>query len=247
MAKKINIENSRFTYSNLCAKQGSYTSSFLRIPIYVSICFKNNFKFTHVFKTLIVCISLITFVSCGNEDDDEVYTPKPKGYYRIDFPEKKYMVYDSACPYSFEIPTYSFINNDKHLGADPCWLNINFPQFNAQIHLSYKIVTNNLDTILSQSRDFAIKHQIKATGLDETVIIRDSARVYGLVYDISGNTASNIQFYLTDSTHNFMRGALYFNAVPNIDSQKVVVDFIRKDIEHLITTFKWKNVSNLKK
>ena len=200
-----------------------------------------------VIKFLVIIISLVTFVSCSNDDDDDVFTPKPKGYYRIDFPEKKYVLYDSTCPYSFEIPNYSFIDNDKHLGADPCWLNINFPKFNAQIHLSYKIVTNNLDTILDQSRDFAIKHQIKATGLDETVIIRDSAHVYGLVYDISGNTASNIQFYLTDSTHHFMRGALYFNAVPNIDSQKVVVDFIRKDIEHLITTFKWKNSSNLKK
>lgn len=200
-----------------------------------------------IIKFLVIIISLVTFVSCSNDDDDDVFTPKPKGYYRIDFPEKKYVLYDSTCPYSFEIPNYSFIDNDKHLGADPCWLNINFPKFNAQIHLSYKIVTNNLDTILDQSRDFAIKHQIKATGLDETVIIRDSAHVYGLVYDISGNTASNIQFYLTDSTHHFMRGALYFNAVPNIDSQKVVVDFIRKDIEHLITTFKWKNSSNLKK
>ena len=200
-----------------------------------------------IIKFLVIITSLVTFVSCSNDDDDDVFTPKPKGYYRIDFPEKKYVLYDSTCPYSFEIPNYSFIDNDKHLGADPCWLNINFPKFNAQIHLSYKIVTNNLDTILDQSRDFAIKHQIKATGLDETVIIRDSAHVYGLVYDISGNTASNIQFYLTDSTHHFMRGALYFNAVPNIDSQKVVVDFIRKDIEHLITTFKWKNSSNLKK
>ena len=183
-----------------------------------------------IIKFLVIIISLVTFVSCSNDDDDDVFTPKPKGYYRIDFPEKKYVLYDSTCPYSFEIPNYSFIDNDKHLGADPCWLNINFPKFNAQIHLSYKIVTNNLDTILDQSRDFAIKHQIKATGLDETVIIRDSAHVYGLVYDISGNTASNIQFYLTDSTHHFMRGALYFNAIPNIDSQKVVVDFIRKDI-----------------
>jgi gliding motility-associated lipoprotein GldD len=200
------------------------------------------------FKFILIFLSLGIFISCGSdEDDDEVFTPKPKGYFRIDFPEKIYTLYDSTCPYSFEIPNYSFINNDKHLGADPCWLNINFPKYNAQIHLSYKIVTNNLDTILNQSRDFAIKHQIKATGLDETIIIRDSARVYGLVYDISGNTASNIQFYLTDSTHNFMRGALYFNAVPNIDSQKIVVDFIRKDIEHLITTFKWKNVVNFKK
>lgn len=190
-------------------------------------------------KLITVFVSVGVFTACG-DDDDEVFIPKPKGYPRIHFEEKTYRLYDSLCPYSFEIPTYAFINNDKHLGADPCWINVNFPKYNAQIHLSYKEVTNNLDTILNQSRDFAVKHQIKATGIDETVIIRDSANVYGLVYDISGNTASNVQFYLTDSTQHFMRGALYFNAVPNIDSLKIVVDFLRKDIVHMIQTFQWK-------
>lgn len=199
-----------------------------------------------VLTILLASIGLVLFSSC-KDDEDEVFIPKPKGYFRIALPAKAYRLYDSLCPYSFEIPTYSFINNDKHKGADPCWININFPKFNAQIHLSYKNVTNNLDTLLAQSRDFAVKHQIKATGLDETIIIRDSAGVYGLVYDIAGNTASNLQFYLTDSTHHFMRGALYFNSVPNIDSQKVVVDFIRKDVVHMIQTFQWKGVVGKKK
>jgi gliding motility-associated lipoprotein GldD len=192
-------------------------------------------------KNLILILSsLIIFTSCVN-DEDEIYIPKPKGYFRIDFPKKEYRVYDSICPYSFEIPTYAFIDNDKHLNAEPCWLNINFPKYNAKIHLSYKVISNNLDTILNQSRDFVVKHQIKSTGIDEVVIIRDSAKVYGLVYDISGNSASNIQFYVTDSTHHFMRGALYFNSVPNIDSLKIVVDYLRTDILQMIKTFKWKN------
>jgi gliding motility-associated lipoprotein GldD len=191
-------------------------------------------------KLLFIFSTLLVLSSCG-DDEDEVFIPKPKGYFRIDFPKKEYRVYDSLCPYSFEIPTYAFIDNDKHLGADPCWLNINFPKYNAQIHLSYKVITNNLDTILNQSRDFVVKHQVKSTGIDETVIIRDSAKVYGLVYDISGNSASNVQFYVTDSTHHFMRGALYFNSVPNIDSLKIVVDYLRLDILQMIKTFKWKN------
>ncbi len=191
-------------------------------------------------KLIFIFLSFLVVTSC-KDDEDEVFIPKPKGYFRIDFPKKEYRVYDSLCPYSFEIPTYAFINNDKHLGADPCWLNINFPKYNAQIHLSYKVVTNNIDSLFSQSRDFVVKHQVKSTGIDETVIIRDSAKVYGLVYDISGNSASNVQFYLTDSTHHFMRGALYFNSVPNIDSLKIVVDYLRLDILQMIKTFKWKN------
>lgn len=195
------------------------------------------------FSAFVVLVSvLLTFMGC--DDDDDVYTPKPKGYFRIDMPQKAYRLYDSICPYSFEIPVYACIGFDRHKGAEPCWINVNFPRFNAQLHLSYKEIHYNLDTFLMDSRDFAIKHQIKATGLEETPIIRDSARVYGLVYDISGNTASNVQFYVTDSLRHFMRGALYFNAVPNIDSSKVVVDYLRADIVRMIQTFKWKNYAN---
>ena len=192
-------------------------------------------------KVILASVVIFSLPSCG-DDDDDVFIPKPKGYPRISFAEKSYKLYDSICPYSFEIPVYSYVDNDKHLGADPCWLNINFPKYRAKVHLSYKPVMNNLDTVLEQSRDFAVKHQVKSTGIDETVIIRDSARVFGLVYDISGNTASNVQFYLTDSTHHFMRGALYFDAVPNIDSLKIVVDYLRKDIVHMIQTFRWKGI-----
>jgi gliding motility-associated lipoprotein GldD len=101
-------------------------------------------------------------------------------------------------------------------------------------------VNNDLGKHIENSHYFANKHQIKATGLEETVIARDSAKVYGLLFDISGNTASSLQFYLTDSTHHFLRGSLYFNSVPNIDSLKIVVDFIRKDVLHLINTAAWK-------
>jgi gliding motility-associated lipoprotein GldD len=174
------------------------------------------------------------------ENDEEVYSPKPRGYPRIDFPQKKYRLYDSLCPYSFEIPLYSGIKQDKHKGAEPCWLNLEFPKFNATLHLSYKEVNNNFSKYLEDSHEFAIRHQIKATGLDEIPVFRDSAKVYGLIFDIAGNTASSLQFYLTDSTHHFLRGALYFNSVPNIDSLKVVVDFLKKDVLHMINTTKWK-------
>jgi gliding motility-associated lipoprotein GldD len=199
-----------------------------------------NYILKTIFLVILVSSFSIFVLSCSDDEDDEVFFPKPKAYPRIDFPIKSYKLYDSVCPYSFEIPVYANIGKDKHPSAEACWINVNFPRFNAQIHISYKSVTNNLDTFLNDSRDFAIKHQIKATGLDETIIVRDSAKVYGLVYDISGNTASNVQFYLTDSTRHFMRGALYFNTVPNIDSLKIVVDYLRKDILHLIQTFKWK-------
>ena len=193
---------------------------------------------TKIIFFILICIIGVGAIGC--DTDDEVFSPKPRGYFRINFPEKKYRVYDSICPYKFEIPVYAEMKQDKHNGADPCWLNLEFPKYKATVHLSYKVVSNNMGNYLEDSHDFANKHQVKATGLDEIAILRDSAKVYGLLFDIAGNTASSVQFYLTDSTHHFLRGALYFNSVPNIDSLRIVVDFIKKDILHLINTTSWK-------
>ena len=197
-----------------------------------------KFNFKHLF---LIPILIGAFASC-DDDDDKIYSPKPRGFFKIHFPEKNYRIFDSICPYTFEIPTYARIVQDKHMGAEPCWLNLEFPQFKATVHLSYKeVLDTNLNRFVEDSRDFAIRHQIKATGLEESVVIRDSAKVYGLVYDIAGNTASSVQFYLTDSTKHFLRGSLYFNTVTNIDSLKIVIDFIRADILHMVQTCKWKN------
>jgi gliding motility-associated lipoprotein GldD len=187
----------------------------------------------------VLCLTVAMFSSC--EDDDVIYSPKPRGYSRIDFPKREYRLYDSTCPYTFEIPLYSRMLTDKDNKTEPCWLNLEFPRFKATLYLSYKPVNNNIAKYLDDSHDFANRHQIKATGLDEIAILRDSAKVYGLLFDISGNTASSLQFYLTDSTRHFLRGSLYFNSVPNIDSLKVVVDFLKQDVLHLINTTHWKN------
>ncbi|HXB40520.1 MAG TPA: gliding motility lipoprotein GldD [Bacteroidia bacterium] len=177
--------------------------------------------------------------SCIGTNDDEVITPKPRAFYSLTFPEKKYKIYESGCPFSFEMPVYSTIEpSDK--GQNPCWLNLKYPLFNAQLYLSYGEVKNNLPIYLKDARELAIRHQVKASGLEQQVILRDSAKVFGLMYDIEGNTATALQFYVTDSTKNFMRGSLYFNCPPNIDSLKIVIDYLRLDVLHMIQTFKWK-------
>lgn len=187
--------------------------------------------------TLLTFCLLALLISC--DEDEPVYSPKPRGYCRIDFPDKKYKTFDTTCAYTFEVPAYSEMKRPEN--GEPCWYNMEFPKFRATVHLSYKKLNNDLGEHLENSHYFANKHQVKATGLEETVIMRDSAKVYGLLFDISGNTASSLQFYLTDSTRHFMRGSLYFNSVPNIDSLQIVVDYLRKDILHMINTFRWKN------
>ncbi|MDQ3046582.1 MAG: gliding motility lipoprotein GldD [Bacteroidota bacterium] len=188
---------------------------------------------------LISCFSLI---SCGG-DDDETIAPKPRAFFRLSLPEKKYVQYDSTCPFTFEMPAYAKMGRDQNSGAEPCWLNLDFPSLNGTLHLSYKEVNGNINAYLEDTYTLASKHTVKASGIEEQVIIRDSSRVYGLIYNIGGNAASSVQFFLTDSTNHFLRGALYFNSVPNTDSIKPVVDFVRKDILHMIETFEWKNIT----
>lgn len=191
-------------------------------------------------RLILIGIALLVFASCGEE---EVFVPKPKGYFRIDFPEKSYTRFDTTCPFAFDYPTYAQILPDRDQGAEPCWFNIDFPRFRASIHLSYKPVNNNIDKFLEDSRSLAAKHTIKASNIEEQPVIRDSSNVYGLIYEIEGNAASSLQFYLTDSTQHFVRGALYFNARPNKDSLGVVVDFIREDIHRMIQSLEWKGAS----
>jgi len=182
---------------------------------------------------LITIIAAIFLSSCSNNDP----IPRPRAYFRIDVPEKTYKLYDDVCPYTFELPSYAFIIKEE---GGNCWMDIYFPQNEATIYLTYKEVHDNLNTHMEDSREFVYKHTVKADAIEETRYENDSLRVYGMLYDLKGNTASSVQFYLTDSTNHFLRGSLYFNVPPNKDSLAPVIEFIREDIIHMMETFEWK-------
>jgi gliding motility-associated lipoprotein GldD len=179
---------------------------------------------------------ILLVISCDNN-----YYPKPRGYFRIDLPEKSYVVFDTAFPYSFEVPVYAKILPDTDPQAEPYWINVSFPQFRGILHLSYKKINGNLTNYLEDTRTMVMKHIPKASSIDNKAYENPEKKVYGLTYTISGvAAASPYQFYLTDSTRYFVRGALYFNSVPNNDSLAPVIDFLKEDINHLIETFEWK-------
>jgi len=174
----------------------------------------------------------------------ETYSPKPRGYYRIDLPEKSYQLFKETCPYSFEYPKYSVLYNDSSIHAEPYWINIYFPQFNGTLHLSYKPIRNNLKVLVEDAHAMAYKHTVKADAIEEQYIKNELDKVYGLLYEIKGNAASSLQFFVTDSSSHFLRGALYFQTNPNKDSLAPVIDFVRQDLIHLIETITW-NKTNL--
>lgn len=191
-----------------------------------------------IFLLLIVnCILLTVFVSC----DDKTYQPKPKGYFRIDLPEKEYVSLDSMKYYSFEHPVYSKITPDYLSPEEKEWVNVEFPSFKGTIHISYKNVDNNIEKYLEDSYYMMTKHISRAMGIRDSVVANPERKVYGLVYFLEGEgVASPLQFYLTDSVNHFLRGSLYFNVKTNNDSLAPVIDFITDDIRHLIETVKWK-------
>jgi len=183
-----------------------------------------------------VLLFLILFAACN-----ETYTPKPRGYFRIDLPEHEYIAFDTTFPYAFEYPVYAEISPDPFSPEEPYWLNIDFPEHKGRIHLSYKTVDGNLAEYLEDSRQFVMKHIPKASAINDSLILDRERKLYGLVYQIEGmGAASPCQFFVTDSTEHFVRGALYFDVVPNNDSLAPVIDFLQKDIEHLLSTFTWK-------
>lgn len=191
-----------------------------------------------IFLLLLVnCILLTVFVSC----DDKTYQPKPKGYFRIDLPEKEYVSLDSMKYYSFEHPVYSKITPDYLSPEEKEWVNVEFPSFKGTIHISYKNVDNNIEKYLEDSYYMMTKHISRAMGIRDSVVANPERKVYGLVYFLEGEgVASPLQFYLTDSVNHFMRGSLYFNVRTNNDSLAPVIDFITDDIRHLIETIEWK-------
>lgn len=205
---------------------------------------------------LISFIYLLT--SCNS-----TYTSKPKGYYKVDFPQRKYVVFDKeGFPYTFEYPAYANIIRDStyfdKTPDNPFWVNVDFPDFNGKIFISYKTIggksiykvkgpngykdslgTNTFQNLISDSYKLTFKNDVKAYSIEDSVM-HTSNNVAGVFFKVGGSVATSKQFFLSDTTKHFLRGALYFDATPNEDSLAPVNAFLQEDLKHLINTLKWK-------
>lgn len=188
----------------------------------------------------LLSIIALLVISCNSE-----FTPKKRGYYRIDFPKHEYQTFDQpGYPYSFEYPVYAKIVKDTTFfeanPENPFWINIEFPRFHGKVYISYKDVTGSDYTkLVNDAYKMTYKHSTKATEITDSAM-RTRNEVDGVFFNVGGNAATAKQFFLTDKTKHFLRGALYFDASPNEDSLSVVNDFLQEDLKHLINTLKWK-------
>jgi gliding motility-associated lipoprotein GldD len=191
---------------------------------------------------IVVLAMLVSATSCNSN-----YTYKRKGYYKVDLPEKKYRLFDQpGYPYSFEYPVYANVSKDSTFFGEatenPWWINIDIPELAGRIYISYKEIgaRNKFDSLVNDGFKMAYKqHTDVSTGINDSRI-QTPHGIGGIYFSLGGNTATANQFFLTDTTRHFLRGALYFDATPNEDSLSVVNEFLKKDLEHLINTLQWK-------
>lgn len=184
---------------------------------------------------LLVIIISLSILSCQES------VPKPNGYFRIDLPEKKTVLFQpQVLPYSFGISNISQMKYDT-TGRDISWLIIEYPRYRARILCSYQPISpQKFRAVSEQNRDFVYRHTVRATAINQKLFQHPQRKVYGIFYELKGSAATPCQFMLTDSVKNFFRGSLYFDCVPQPDSLAPVVDYIKADILDLMQTFEWR-------
>ncbi|MBC8083133.1 MAG: gliding motility lipoprotein GldD [Hymenobacter sp.] len=193
---------------------------------------------SRILLTFLLLILLVPACSSPGTDD---YTPKPKGYNRIDLPPHRYQQLAAGHPYTFQYARYAKVLRDSSYLAQPHWINVYYPSLKANVQITYaalkgsRLLTNKL---LEDARKLTGKHEIKATAIDENVLkTPNGMRV--AVFELQGEVPSQMQFYTTDSTRHFFRGALYFRTATANDSLAPVIDYVKQDIEQLLNTLKY--------
>lgn len=182
-------------------------------------------------RKVFILTLFVGFLSCK-----ENVLPKPKAYLDLNYQKDTFKNLTLKRPYTFQVPSKSIVVDEPNN-----WLKILYPEQKASLSITYRPVKSNLKELLTESQRLVFEHAVKADEISSNDYINKEKKVYGSIYEITGNAASQIQFHITDSTQNFIKGALYFNTRPNYDSVLPAVDFIKKDILRLIETLEWKN------
>jgi gliding motility-associated lipoprotein GldD len=185
-------------------------------------------------KKLIFITLFGSLISCGDE-----VQPKPDAYLALEYPSAVYSDYPNEnCPYSFEKNRIAVVTPSRV--GNECWINLEYPDLKGTIFITYQPVQNNLDSLLTDAQKLPLRHTIKADAIEGSVYTNDFHRTYGMFYQVSGNAASQAQFYLTDSLNHFLTGSVYFEAQPNFDSILPAAAYLKNDIRHLMETVEWK-------
>jgi gliding motility-associated lipoprotein GldD len=196
-----------------------------------------RFNFSFRKSILIVIVFGLTFLSCTRD-----YTPKPLGYNRLVLPDPAYVALPDSLPYRFEFSRHAKLLPDTSSIREKYWIEIYYPQLKANIHVTYKNIGNNdklLKEFLKDAYTLTAKHQVKAYAINELIAKTPSGKT-AIIAELEGEVPSQFQVTVTDSSKNFLRAALYFNTKVANDSLQPAIDYMKKDMMHLINTLEWK-------
>jgi gliding motility-associated lipoprotein GldD len=194
-------------------------------------------KLTHKINIYIILVLFVFLAACEAD-----YLPKPRGYNRFDLPNHEYISLADSFPYQFEYSKHAKLLRDTSWMSERYWVQIYYPKYKANIHLTYKTVNtpDSLKEYLADAYFLTAKHQIKAYAIDESITKTPSGKT--VVYaELEGEVPSQFQFFSTDSTKNFLRGALYFNTKVNNDSLRPAIEYVKIDVLHMMNSLKWNN------
>lgn len=180
---------------------------------------------------------VVLWVGC-----EKTYTPKQKGYNRLDLPERSYEALPDSLPYTFEISKSAKILRDSSYIAERYWIDLYYPDIVANVQITYKPLHNNetlLKELITDAYKLTSKHQIKAYAINENILITPSGKT-AVVAELEGEVPSQLQFFITDSTTHFLRGALYFRSSTKNDSLAPAIEYLKIDIMQMLNTLEWK-------
>jgi gliding motility-associated lipoprotein GldD len=193
-----------------------------------------------VYSLLIAQCSML--FSCGTKSNNQDFVPKPKGYNRIDLPSAKYVQMTESHPFSFQYSNQAVLKPDTVRWAEPHWMYVYYPEFKAIIQLTYKPLNGDkakLAKLIDDAHKLAAKHGSKAYSIQDLVLKTPSGKS-AMLMELEGEVPTYLQFYTTDSTKHYLRGALYFNTAMKSDSLAPVIDYLKKDVLKLLNTLEWK-------
>ncbi|HPT53184.1 MAG TPA: hypothetical protein PK740_07870 [Bacteroidales bacterium] len=187
---------------------------------------------------LLLVFAMFYLQSCHEEP---TVAPKPQGYFRIDLPQHAYQQLDTnLLPFTFQYSSSAICSFEDKNGA--IWIHVHYPAQRATFEMTYLPIKNqNFRELMLIDEDFVKLHQVKADNIENSFVQDDSSRLFGKIYDIEGKeVACPIQFWLSDTTHHYLRSSLYFDFTPNNDSLQPVIQYLREDMMQMINTFEWK-------
>ncbi len=175
-------------------------------------------------------VFVLAFVGCSEEN----VLPKPRAMLRLEFPKATMSAIETD---NFKLE-YNQKANFKTKNSSSFVLE--YPEMKGAIFINYRKVDENIASLIADAQKLSFEHASKADGIRPRVFENEEHKVYGAFYEVSGDAASQAQFFVTDSVNHFVTGSLYFAAKPNYDSIYPAASYLQKDMGRIMETLRWR-------